>query len=830
MAAPDPLPAARSLTVDEARRRSADLRVPSTRVELDLDRGAESFGSVTTLTVEAVRETETFLDVRPRALHAISLDGVQLDPGLLSESRYPLRLAAGRHELRVEAEMAYSRDGEGLHRTVDPSDGRTYLYLMTFLDAAPRCFACFDQPDLKSRFRFDVRTPADWTVLGNTRAVRTGPGSWELPESLPISTYHVTLVAGPYSSLTREHDGILLGLHAKQSLARELAADADELFEVTAQSFDALHDRFGVRYPFGDYHQAFVPEFNAGAMECPGCVLFRDGLVFRSAVTDHERSRRVNTIVHEMAHQWFGNLVTPVWWDDLWLNESFATYIGYRVAGEATRFGEGWVEFAYVTKRWGLVADQLPSSHPVASNGAADAHTALNDFDGISYAKGAAVLKQLAAHLGDDVFFAGVRDHLAAHPYGNATLADLLDSWERAGASDLHTWADAWLRSTGADLLRVEGDELTRIPSPGGGTGRPHRLRVARVATADGATTSAEVVVTSDRTRLPWAGGDGHVLLLDTADETWGKLRPDPDTERRLPELLPRIDDPVTRGALWLAVRDAFDDAELDPRQVLDLLCAAVPEETSDVAVRTLLDWAEVSLLGRVLGDTPAGAAAADRLATSAAERVRTAPAGSGLQLAAARGLARLSPDTALIGGWLDGPAPAGLAVDAELRWHLLTQLCRRGVAGDDEIERELRRDPSAEGRVHATRCRAALPDPAAKAASWHTLTADPEATNYTLYAIGEGFWWPEQQALTAAYVPRFFAEMPATTRIRTGWVVAESVGEAFPRYAVDTATLERADAVAADPEVDGMVRREVADASDPVRRALRIRERWTTA
>ena len=825
--------AARSLTETEARQRAADLQVSLMQVRLDLDRGPETFRSSTTISVEARRRTVTFLDVRPETLRSLSVDGNDLDPGRLAEGRYPLALEPGAHEVRVEAEMAYSHDGEGLHRTVDPADGRTYTYLMSFMDAAPRCFACFDQPDLKSRYRIAVRAPSDWSVLGNTRATRSDDGWWDLAESLPLSTYLVTVVAGPWHSLTREHDGIRLGLHTKQSLAKALDAEVDELFEVTSQSFDALHERFGIRYPFGDYHQAFVPEFNAGAMECPGCVLFRDGLVFRSAVTDSERGDRVNTVVHEMAHQWFGNIVTPRWWDDLWLNESFAEYIGYRVGQEATRFVDAWVDFAYSRKRWGMVADQRPSTHPVASNGAADARTALSDFDGISYAKGAAVLKQLAAYLGDEVFFAGVRAHLEAHAYGNATLADLLDAWERAAADDVdrgldvHAWAKAWLRTTGADTLRVDGGELVRtVPAGQAGVDRPHRFALSRVSLADTTTETHEVVVTADRTPLPVTSGPGHALLLDTRDDAWAKLRTDAATYAALPDLLPRVADPVTRGAVWLAVRDGFDDAELDPSWVLNLLCAVLPHEDSDVAVRSLLGWAEVTLLSSAYGGSDE---AADQLAAAVAVRMSSAPPGSSLQLATARGLVSIAHDPGLAADWLAGQAPDGLAIDTELRWHLLAQLCRWGAAGRDDVDAETRRDRSTEGVVHATRCRAALPDPEAKAEAWRVLTTDPGASNYELYAIGEGFWWPEQQALLAPYVPRFFAEVPATARLRSGWVVAETVRTAFPAYAVDSETLGLAAGVVADTNVDAAVRREVADTADTLRRALRIRDRWLT-
>ena len=791
-------------------------------VDLDLTRGPDHFRSVTSISVEALRDTETFLDVRPVALLAITVDGEPLDPALLADSRYPLSLRQGPHEVHVEADMAYSRDGEGLHRTVDPADGETYLYLMTFMDAAPRCFACFDQPDLKARYRWTVFAPPGWTVLGNTSGTRDGDGRWRFAETLPLSTYLVTVVAGPYHSRTRDHDGILLGLHAKQSLAAALDADADEIFEVTGQSFDAMHALFGIRYPFGDYHQAFVPEFNAGAMETPGCVLFRDGLVFRSAVTLSEREQRVDTIVHEMAHQWFGDLVTPRWWDDLWLNESFAEYMGCRVASDATRFDGAWVDVAYTRKRWGLVADQKPSTHPVAGNGAADAHAALNDFDGISYAKGAAVLKQLAAYLGDDVFLAGIRDHLERHAYGNATLDDLLSAWERAGGAEVRTWARDWLQTSGADTLAISGDELVRTP-PAQSVARPHRLVMARAST-DGIVESSAVVVTEPRTPLPLRAAADEVLLLDIHDDTWAKTRLRDSDLSQLARVLPRLD-PVTRGATWLGLRDAVDDAELPPMLALDLLCAALPFEDRDTGVRSLVNWGTTVLLGRVLSGDRAATAT---LATATRRRLDTAPAGSGLQLAAARGLIQLTDDVDLLADWYAGATPDGLTVDAELGWLLLTHLCRRGARGDDAVEARLEQDRSTEGQVHAVRCRAAMPTDAAKEVAWRVLTTDADATNYQLYAVGEGFWWPEQQVLVAPYVPRYFAEIPGTAQLRSGWVVAETATSSYPQYAVDSSTLVLADRLVSDELVHASLRRAVSDAADSTRRALRARDRFS--
>ncbi|MGH3333088.1 MAG: M1 family metallopeptidase, partial [Nocardioidaceae bacterium] len=355
-----------SLSLDESRRRADLLTVTSYDVSLDLAGDEKTFASTSTIRFTADGPADTFVDVKPRRLLSARLNGAPLDVDSLKDGRLPLSGVSGDNELVVEAVMGYRNDGEGLHRAVDPADGRHYTYAMSFLDAAPSVFACFDQPDLKAPYTLHLQAPRDWVVVGNGRAEEVEQGRWELETTQPLSTYFVTLVAGPYHVLRDEHDGIALGLSCRASLAEHLDKDAEELFTLTGQCFDEFHRLFGVRYAFGDYHQAFVPEFNAGAMENPGCVTFRDPLVFTSKVTRSERTSRATTIAHEMAHQWFGDLVTMRWWDDLWLNESFAEYMGNRVAHDATEFQDAWVDHAFGRKRWGLETDQRPSTHPVA--------------------------------------------------------------------------------------------------------------------------------------------------------------------------------------------------------------------------------------------------------------------------------------------------------------------------------------------------------------------------------------------------------------------------------------------------------------------------------
>jgi aminopeptidase N len=463
-----------SLTYAEARERSRLIDVLRYRVELDLTGGGDVFGSVTTIRFGCrVPGAASFAELRPARLRRAVLNGRDLDPAVLAGNRLPLAGLRAANELRVEADMPYSRTGAGLHRFTDPADGRTYLALQGGLDNAQRVFAAFDQPDLKAPFSAAVTAPGSWTVIGNGPARQTngarqaGGGRWELAATPPISPYLVTLVAGPYHSIAAEHHGIPFGLHARQSLARCLERDAPEILAVTRACFDRYREIFAEPFPFGSYHQAFVPELEAGAMENPGCVTFRDEFLFPSAVTRAERQTRAVVIAHEMAHMWFGDLVTMRWWNDVWLSESFAEYLGFRVLAEATAFSGAWAACALDRKVRGYDADQRASTHPVAPDPPAvpDTDSALASYDDISYAKGAAALRQLVAWLGWPAFLAGVNDYFARYRFGSATLEDLLGCLGRAAGpagegqagagSGVGEWAASWLRSAGVDTLSV---------------------------------------------------------------------------------------------------------------------------------------------------------------------------------------------------------------------------------------------------------------------------------------------------------------------------------------------------------------------------------------
>lgn len=844
-----------SLTAEEAADRAALLTVESYELEVDLTgAGAhDTFRSTTTVHFTATPGTGTFVEVRPAALHRARLNGTALDPATLADGRLPLDGLRERNDLVVEAEFGYSSASEGMHRFTDPADGAVYVYAQPSITSAPDFMVCFDQPDLKAPVALRVTGDPAWTVMANGEGKEVAAGRWEFAPTPPLATYLVTMAAGPFAERRREHDGVPLGLYARASLAEHLDREAEELFMITAACLDRYHELFGVRYPFGAYLQAFVPEFSWGAMEFPGCVLIRDEMLFRSAVTDTEREARAVLMAHEMAHMWFGDLVTMRWWDDLWLNESFADYLGWRVTVEATRWSDAWASYSLVRKTWGYAADQRPSTHPVAASGVPDTGAALSNFDGISYAKGSAVLRQLVAWIGDDAFRSGLRRYFHAHAYGNATLADLLAALSESSGRDLTGWAREWLRSPCVDTLRPAVEtgpdgsyrDVAVVPEPPAGypAQRPHRVDLGVYDRRDGRLvrrTTVPLEVSGSRTPVPALVGTpaGVLLLANDGDLTYAKLRlhGQPD----LSDLLPRVADPVTRAVLWTSAWDACRDGELAPDRFVALVAAALPAEARTTT------WETVRELGTTAVERylPAARrpAAYEVLAGACREVLAHSPPGGERQLAAARGLIRsaCTHDVAWLRDWLDADgapegrgapgAPEGLVVDADLRWTLLLRLAALGAADDDRIGAEAQRDGTARGAQEATRCRAARPDPTAKEWAWGLVTSDREASNRVLTAAADGFWQPGQEELTRSYVRRYFTEIGGTARWRPGQLLTAVARAAYPRYAVEPGTLALAQEHLADPELHPTLRRVSVDATDDLRRALAVRGLATDA
>ena len=810
----------RSLQRSEAEARFDLLDVEAYDVRLDLASDVERFRSVTTVTFTS-RGGATFADLKPDTVHEIRFNGRSLDPDLLDRGRLPLDTVEGHNELVVDATMRFRNDGEGLHRSVDPADGRHYVYGMCFMDAAPSVFACFDQPDLKAPYTLHVTAPRDWVVVGNAPVQQVEPGQWEFERTLPLSTYFVTVVAGPYHVLRDEHDGIPLGLSSRQSIAADLEADADELFTLTRQCFDEFHRLFGIRYPFGEYHQAFVPEFNAGAMENPGCVTFRDPLVFTSRVTRGVRIQRATTLAHEMAHQWFGNIVTPKWWDDLWLNESFAEYMGNRVTADVTQYADAWTHNSHARRQWGLTADQAPSTHPVAGNGAVDATAALQDFDGISYAKGSSILKQLNTSVGDEVFLGGAIDHFERHRFGNATLHDLLGSWERAGAGDLSTFASSWLLTTGPDAIVLDrgAGVLRRTPPADHPADRAHTFRIATAP--PGAPWSTQTVtVAGEETDVDIPAG--AAVLLDPYEDTWALVRPDPVTVAMLKTVPPGPDDAMLRAGMWNNVRSAFHNAEIDPADVLDLLDVWMGAEDTDDAVYYTMPWA-IQKVAPLTGDHEASLA---RIHAVSRSLLATAAPGSTMQLAAYQATVDSAGDPATLRAWLAGrDLPTGLDIDLDLRWRTLVRLAVLGAVDRTRLDAALADEPTARSRVEHAKATASLPDEEAKAWAWQRFSGEVDVPNYELEAAGLGLWRVGQDLLTEPYVDRYFDELPGTVDVRQGWVLGDAAQSFFPITSLTDKTLGRAREIVETDGLDPALRRAVVDRTDDLARRIAVRQ-----
>ncbi|MGW1213087.1 aminopeptidase N [Streptomyces sp. NPDC002499] len=824
------------LTRDEAQTRARLLDVQRYTIDLDLTVGDEHFDSRTVIRFTARADADTFVELKPAELRTVVLDGQPLDPGTLEENRLPLSgLTEGEHELIIDAVMSYSRTGEGMHRFTDPTDGETYLYTQLFMEDVQRVFAAFDQPDLKAVFELTVQAPEGWTVLANGIAEDLGEGRWQAAPTPPISTYLVAVAAGPWHSVRTEHRGLPFGIHCRRSLAPYLDVDADELFEITRQCYDRYHEKFEEPYPFDSYDQAFVPEFNAGAMENPGLVTFRDEFVYRSAVTDTERQTRAMVIAHEMAHMWFGDLVTLRWWDDIWLNESFAEYMGYQTLTEATRFSDTWTDFGVARKSWGYDADQRPSTHPVAPEAVDDTAAALLNFDGISYAKGASALRQLVAWLGEKDFLAGINTHFARHRFGNATLADFIDSLASATERDVHAWADAWLRTTGVDTLTpvvAPGDDGTCALTVEHAGSRPHRIAVG-LYDQDPADEARRLVLRErldldipQSAPLP-LGKRPALLLLNDSDLTYAKVRFDPESFQAVRSGLSGLPDPLTRAVVWNALRDAVRDGQLPATAYLDAARAHLPRETDLALVQGVLAFASAQVTDRYI-TAEARPVALATLTDLCRDLIRRTEDGdnAGLRLIAVRHFIDVAAQPETIAAWLaEGTVPGGPDLDPELRWRVLGRLAVLGATDEAAIAAELDRDPSATGQEGAARCRAALPDPEAKRRAWDAMFAGDDLSNYLFTATAQGFWQPEQADLVREYVPRYYEDAVAVAA-RRGPAIAVAVGRwAFPGYAVDTENLRLGEECLRDADLTPALRRRLVDELDDLARALRVRE-----
>ncbi|MET7699329.1 aminopeptidase N [Streptomyces sp. NPDC005485] len=844
-----------NLSRDEARERAALLSVDGYEVSLDLrsavgDAQSEprTFRSVTTIRFRCADPGATsFADLIAPSVTAVSLNGKDLDPGSVFDgTRIELAELAAENELVVDAQCAYSRTGEGMHRFVDPEDGEVYLYTQYEPADSRRVFAGFEQPDLKAPYRFEVRAPEGWTAWSNGVGELVG-GVWKFAETKPISTYITAIAAGPYHYVTDSYERVFedgtrleipLGAMCRKGLARHF--DADDVFLVTKQGLDFFHDHFDYPYPFGKYDQAFVPEYNLGAMENPGLVTFREEFIFRGKVTQAAYERRANVVLHEMAHMWFGDLVTMVWWDDLWLKESFADFMGTFSMAEATRFTNGWVTFANNRKAWAYRADQLPSTHPITAD-IRDLEDAKLNFDGITYAKGAAVLKQLVAYVGRDAFLEGARRYFKQNAYGNTRLGDLLSVLEETSGRDMTAWSRAWLQTAGVNsltpqvILNSEGriTELAVLQEAAESHPelRPHRVAVGLYRRSpEGALeryARAEVDVEGPRTVVgELAGADAPELVLVNDDDlTYCKIRFDETSLATLRDQLGDLTDPLSRALCWSALWNLTRDALMPARDFVDLVLRFAGRE-SDIGVLQMLHaWANSALTHYA---QPQWRETGGRLlAEGALRELRLAEPGSQHQLTWARFFAAVASseaDLQLLQGLLEGTAKIdGLEVDQELRWSFLEPLAAHGAADETVLGAELARDDTASGKRHQVRCLAARPSAAVKAQAWASVVESDALSNALVEATIAGFAQSSHRELTAPYAPKYFEAIERVWADRSIQIAMDVVKGMFPSLQDSPETLDATDSwLTAHEDAPPALRRLVLEARDDLARTLR--------
>lgn len=775
-----------NLTRIEAAERAELLRVHSYDVTLDLTTSDRTFKSSTIVKFSANRAgASTFIDAITDKVHRVVLNGVELDPAVVADNvRITLPNLAGENELLVESDALYMNTGEGLHRFVDPADNEVYLYSQFEVPDSRRMYAVFEQPDLKATFKFSVIAPKHWKVVSNQtspapRELGDGKAVWEFAPTPVISSYITALVAGPYteyrSTLTSTEGRVIpLGVFCRSSLAEFMdQADADYVFEKTREGFDFFENAFGVPYPFEKYDQLFVPEFNAGAMENAGCVTFTETYVFRSKPADAVRERRVITILHELAHMWFGDLVTMRWWNDLWLNESFAEYASHLAVANATEWKGAWVTFSALEKSWAYRQDQLPSTHPIVAeiNDLADVQV---NFDGITYAKGASVLQQLVAFVGEADFLTGVGNYFRKHAHKNTELADLLVELEATSGRDLRNWSKLWLETAGVNTLRSEftlnedgtfasfavlQSAIAEQP-----TIRPHRMGIGLYDLLDGKLQRVEhirVDIDGVRTELSELVGRKRpaLVLLNDEDQTYAKIRLDEKSLAVALDHLSDIEDPLTRALILGAAWDATRDGEVNPRDFIKLVLGNIASETESTTMMTLLR--QLLTVGRFYVKQTEREAVLTEIGDALLALAKSAAAGSDAQLQFtkfftqfARSAAQLDATTALLDGSL---SLSGLAIDADLKWELLTALVVGGRAGETEIAALEAEDNTANGQKAAAQARAAVAEPDAKIAMFDLLTKTKDYSNALVNSASLGFTRVIDVELLRPFAQKYF-------------------------------------------------------------------------
>ena len=842
------------MTPDDLLRSEAEERVALLsdlryRIHLDLSGGATapSFQSVSEVEFTAAADADTFANLDAESVAEIVLNDEPVAAEAWASCRVALRVRRGANRLRVVAHCRYSHSGMGLHRVVDPADGMTYLYTQCEPFEAHRVFACFDQPDLKARFALSVGAPADWTVVTNApvssvEAAGSDTSTTTFAESPLMSAYLVAIVAGPYARVTDRHGEIELNLYCRQSLRRYL--EDEEIFEITKQGLDHFSARFQTPYPFGaKYDQLFVPEFNAGAMENVACVTFNEeSTIYRGPVPASMRAWRAGTILHEMAHMWFGDLVTMRWWDDLWLNESFATYMGNDGQATATKYTSAWVDFANGDKSWAAQQDQLPTTHPIAAD-VPDVSTGRLNFDGISYAKGASVLRQLVAWVGEDAFFGGVRDYFAEHRWGNATLRDFLAPLERHSGRDLASWTREWLQTAGMNMLRAQvrtTDEgiiedcviAQEAAHPAFPTLRSHRVGIGLYDLDDagrlGRVERLELDVSGARTDVPQLRGRARpaLLLVNDGDLTFAKIRLDEVSAQTVLDHLSDLDDALARSLVWAAMWDMTRDGELAATAYIELVARHAPSEQMPTIVDDVVSQAIRAV--EFYSNPAHRSALRARLHETTRRIFEASPPGTAHQLTALRaGVTTSDTDEQyrFAEDLLEGRnVPDGIVVDQDLRWFLLRRLAAAGRVDTAAIDAEATRDNTDVGRRKAAAARAARPDGEAKETAWAAIV-DTETPLATKRALLGGLQERDQESLYARFLDRWAELVPAYWRERSAEEAELFTTAGYPAYRVDDQVLAAADLLLEGDELKDAGRRLVTEGRDQTLRLRRARE-----
>lgn len=837
-----------NLTRAEAAERARIISVQSYHVDLDLTGDPETFRARTTVTFDAEAGAHTFIDAITASVDSVTLNGTSLDPAQVSDGeRIDLPDLAEHNELVVDSRMYYMNTGEGLHRFVDPVDDQVYLYTQFEVADTRRMFPVFEQPDLKATFRFAVTAPADWDVVSNQPTpepfpVADGVARWEFSPTPVISCYITALIAGPYvktrdSLVSSDGRTIELGLFARRSLFEYV--DAEEMFEVTKQGFEFFESQFGVPYPFEKYDQLFVPQFNAGAMENAGAVTFVESYVFRSKPAQARVERRAITVLHELAHMWFGDLVTMRWWNDLWLNESFAEYMSTLACAQNTRYTNAWTTFAAGEKSWGYEQDQLPTTHPIKAE-IPDLEAVLVNFDGITYAKGASVLKQLVAWVGQEEFMAGLNRYFGKHAWSNTELSDLMVELEAASGRDLTDWSARWLETAGVNTLvpQVEADDdgvitsfrIEQLGQDDHPTLRPHRVAVGFYDHREDTgllsrTFRVELDVDGEFTDVPQLVGRElpDLVLLNDDDLAYAKIRLDECSLATATTHLGDFEESLPRSLVWAAAWDSVHDGVSPARDYVDLVLSNVGHETDSTAVQVQLRQLDVAL-DRYLAPEHADEVRA-RAADTLWDLTAAAEAGSDHQWQFFRAFLRRACTEAhfdRIEGFFDGGVPEGIELDTDTRWAVLIALVAAGRKGAEDVDRALAEDNTETGAIAAATARAAIPTPEAKAEAWRLIVDEGALPNSQQQAAIAGFFRVHDDALVTPYASRYFDSVTGVWTERTHELAQQIAVGLFPR-AVAQETVDAAQAFLdrLDPALSGL-RRIVLERQDAARRAVR--------